>query len=229
MRIFEYSPFLHILTIIKIISFAAFLIVSFPSLINAQSPLNQMSRPTEDACFSSSRLATTMMQSTITRHEQLAREDRCLRSAQYIGAMSGSFMGLAHIYWSATGVSGIHGPFWKNVLTGLPSAVIGAYVGSRTTQWMTRRIMDGNPKPAKAALKGAAYGALNGAVILTASFVPILITGYYADTIHFNMSEDMILLKLIGSSVLGGTLYGGTIGAAVGALYGPSISVYMRF
>ena len=40
----------------------------------------------------------------------------------------------------------------RNVL-GPPSLV-----GARTIEWMTRQIMEGRPKPGKAALKGAAYG-----------------------------------------------------------------------
>jgi len=164
-----------------------------------------------------------------THNEPFSRENRCLQTGQWIGAISGSAMGLAHVYWSATGVSGIHGPFWKNLVTGIPSAVLGAYVGSKTTKWTTRQIMRGNPKPGRAAFRGAAYGAINGAIILTSSLVPLLITGYYADTIHFNLSDDLIILKLLGTATMGGILYGGTFGATVGALYGPCISLYMKF
>lgn len=143
--------------------------------------------------------------------------------------MSGSTMGFAHIYWRATGVSGIHGPFWKSLVTGIPSAVAGAYVGARSTEWMTRRIMEGSPKPGRAALKGAAYGAIDGAIVLTASVMPLLIIGHYMDTIDFNFDDDMILLKIIGAAAVGGILYGGIIGSTVGVVYGPCVSVYMKF
>ena len=176
-----------------------------------------------------SRLANTIQQSNITHNETGSREDRCIRTGQCIGAISGAFMGLAHIYWSATGVSGIYGPLWKNLITGIPSAILGAYVGAKTMKWSTRRIMKGDPKPGRAALKGAFYGAVSGTIILTASLAPLLITGYYMDTIHFNMSDDLMILKLLGTAAAGGIVYGGTFGAAVGVVYGPSISLYMKF
>ena len=37
------------------------------------------------------------------------------------------------------------------------------------------------------------------------------------------------LHEILGVSILGGALYGGTIGAGVGLVYGPCISFYMRF
>ncbi len=175
------------------------------------------------------RPATTILQYSTANNDHGSGEDRCIRTGQWIGAISGSAMGLACIYWRATGVSGVHGPFWKSLVTGIPSAIIGSYVGAKTTKWTIRRIMEGNPKPGRAALKGAAYGAIDGAIILTASMVPLLIIGHYTDTIHFNMSNDLIILKLLGASAMGGTLYGGMIGATVGAVYGPCISLYMKF
>lgn len=158
------------------------------------------------------------------------KEANCLKAGRWIGALSGSTMGILQIYWSATGMSGIYGPFWKNLVTGVPSAIIGAYVGANTTEWVTRQIMKGHPKPGLAILKGAAYGAVDGAIILAVSFVPLLITGHYMGTIHFNkIGNRWVALKLIKMSIIGGALYGGTIGAGVGAIYGPCISFYMRF
>lgn len=158
-----------------------------------------------------------------------SKESRCLKTARWVGAIAGSAEGLRHIYWSATGVSGIHGPFWKNLLTGVPSSILGAQVGIRTTEWTTKQIMKGTPKPCRAALKGAKYGAMNGAIILATSYAPLLIIGHYLDTIHFNFSDSLIIPKLLGLSVLGGSLYGGTIGATIGAISGPYISMYMEF
>ena len=142
---------------------------------------------TGDGCSMVPDPATAALFSNIMPDESSSREDRCLRTARWIGAMSGSTMGFAHIYWRATGVSGIHGPFWKSLVTGIPSAVAGAYVGARSTEWMTRRIMEGSPKPGRAALKGAAYGAIDGAIVLTASVMPLLIIGHYMDTIDFSV------------------------------------------
>jgi hypothetical protein len=138
------------------------------------------------------------------------------------------YLGFLQIYWSTTGVSGVYGPLWKNVVTGIPSSIVGACVGIKTTVWATEQIMKGSPRPGKATLRGALYGALDGAIILASSLIPLLIIGHYAGTIHFNLSDDYIVLKLLGSAMLGGTLYGGSIGLAVGALYGPCISIYLR-
>jgi len=62
--------------------------------------------------------------------------------------------------------------------------------------------MKGNPKPGRAALKGAAYVSIDGAIILSASMAPLFIIGHYTDTIHFNMSNDLIILKLLGASAM---------------------------
>ena len=169
------------------------------------------------------------LQSTLTDDQRVTRENRCLSTSRWIGALSGSFMGVAQLYWSATGVSGVHGSFGENLVTGIPSIVVGSYIGSKTTRWMTQKIMNGHPKPVHAALKGAAYGALTGAVILTSSFIPLLIIGHYVDTIEFNMSDDLIVLKLIGASALGGMAYGGTFGLVAGSISGPCISLYMHY
>jgi hypothetical protein len=138
-------------------------------------------------------------------------------------------MGIAQIYWSATNMSGVHGPLWKNVVTGLPSSLIGGYVGYNTSEWITKRFLDGNPKLGHAVLKGAIYGAIHGAVVFTASMVPLLVIGHYMETIQFNFDGDAMLFKVIGAAVLGGVAYGSTIGASIGIIYGPSLSIYMNF
>ncbi|MFC1485818.1 hypothetical protein ACFL55_02190 [Candidatus Latescibacterota bacterium] len=197
-----------------------------PVCLNAWGAGDQGDRSTP---FSPPRLEAWAVHSTLTDNQQAFREQRCLSTARWIGALSGSFMGVAQLCWSATGVSGVHGSFGKNLLTGIPSIIVGSYVGTRTTEWMTRKIMEGNPKPGNAALKGALYGAVNGTVILTASLIPLLIVGHYTETIHFNISDDMIVLKLIGASAAGGMVYGGTFGLLAGSVYGPCISMYMRY
>ena len=155
--------------------------------------------------------------------------NQSLKTGRILGIVMGSTMGIAQIYWSATNMSGVHGPLWKNVITGVPSSIIGGYVGYKTTEWTTGRILRGNPKPGRAMLKGALYGAVNGTIVLTASMMPLLVIGHYMDTIHFNFDNDMILFKLIGASIMGGLVYGGTFGASIGIIYGPSLSIYMEF
>jgi len=160
---------------------------------------------------------------------QAVKRERCLRAGRIIGGAAGSFMGMAQIYWSATGMSGVHGPVWKNVVTGVPSSLIGGYVGAKTTEWMAGKLLDDKPGPGRAVWRGALYGAAAGAVTFTAEMIPLLIIGHYMDTIHFNMDQDLIVFKLLGASVLGGLVYGGTFGAMGGAVYGPCISWYMDF
>lgn len=155
--------------------------------------------------------------------------NKCLKTGRVLGVVGGGVMGLAHIYWSATNMSGVHGPLWKNIVTGVPSSLIGGYVGYKTSEWTTKQILKGNPKPGKAILKGALYGGLGGAITFTATIVPLLVIGQYMETIQFNFDGDAILLKVIGAAVLGGIGYGATFGATIGIIYGPSLSIYMKF
>jgi len=157
------------------------------------------------------------------------RYNQCLKTGRILGAAIGSTMGIAQIYWSATNMSGVHGPLWKNVVTGVPSSIIGGYVGYRASEWATEQILRGNPKLGQSILRGAYYGAIDGAITFTASMLPLLVIGHYMDTIRFNFNKEMILLKLIGTGVLGGIAYGGVFGAAIGIVYGPSLSIYMQF
>jgi hypothetical protein len=155
--------------------------------------------------------------------------NKCLKTGRVLGVVGGGTIGLAHIYWSATNMSGVHGPLWKNILTGVPSSVIGGYVGYKTSEWATKQILKGNPKPGKAILKGAFYGGIDGAVTFTASLIPLLIIGHYMETIEFNFDGDAILLQVIGAAVLGGIGYGGMFGVSLGIIYGPTLSIYMKF
>lgn len=165
----------------------------------------------------------------ITTNNFNYKYNKCLKTGRIFSTVAGSTMGIAQIYWSATNMSGVHGPLWKNIVTGVPSTLIGGYVGNRTSGWITRKFLEGNPKPGTAIFKGALYGAIHGTTILTASMVPLLVVGHYMDTIHFNFEGDEILFKVIGAAVLGGIVYGCTLGATFGIIYGPSLSIYMNF
>ena len=110
------------------------------------------------------------------------KENNCIKTGQILGIAAGSFMGTMTMYWKATGESGVHGPFWKSVVTAIPSILVGSYVGSKTSEWATKRMIKGHPNVAMALLKGAGYGALQGAVIFTASLVPLFIVGHYLGT-----------------------------------------------
>jgi hypothetical protein len=155
--------------------------------------------------------------------------NKCIKFGRTLGVVGGGTMGLAHIYWSTTNMSGTSEPLWKNVVTGVPSSLIGGYVGYKTSEWTTKQILKGNPKPGKAILKGALYGGIGGAITFTASVVPLLVIGQYMETIQFNFDGDAILFKVIGTAVLGGIGYGGLFGANIGIIYGPSLSIYMKF
>jgi hypothetical protein len=155
--------------------------------------------------------------------------NQSLKIGRILGAVGGGTMGLAHIYWSATNMTESNEPLWKNIATGVPSSLIGGYVGYKTTEWATKQILKGNPKPGEALLRGALYGGIDGAVTFTASILPLFIIGHYMETIQFNFNGDEMLLGLIGTSILGGIGYGGTFGATIGMIYGPSLSIYMEF
>lgn len=151
--------------------------------------------------------------------------NQCLKTGRWTGAITGSTIGLLHFYW----LSMDENLSWKVAAIGIPATIVSTYVGMRSTEWATKQIMKGKPKPWQAALKGALYGAIDGAIILTVSYIPFFITGHYLGKVDFNFSYDLIILKIVGVSILGGALYGGTFGATLGLIYGPSLSIYMKF
>ena len=165
----------------------------------------------------------------ITTDDFNYKYNKCLKTGRVLGVVGGGTMGLAHIYWSATNMSGTSEPLWKNIVTGVPSSLIGGYVGYKTSEWATKQILKGNPKPGKAILKGALYGGIGGAITFTASIVPLFVIAQYMETIQFNFDSEEMILGLVGTSILGGIGYGGTYGATIGIIYGPSLSIYMKF
>ena len=148
-----------------------------------------------------------------------------IQTGRWIGTISGAGIGLLHLYW----LSMDEGLTWKVAATGVPAIFAAAYVGMLSTEWATTQIMTGNPRLWEAALKGAIFGAIDGAIILSVSYLPFFITGHYLGTVHFNYSSDWIILKIIGNTILGGIGYGGLLGAIAGGISGPIISVYMGF
>lgn len=203
------------------------LIFAFPYLLKAKIPFHPNSGSTDDKYIMAPNPATAILLSSVSPDETSSRENRCLQTAKWIGAIAGSAMGLMHLYWRATGVSGTYGPMWKNMVTALPSVMIGAYVGARSTEWATRRMIKGNPKPGKAALKGVAYGFIDGAIIGTACLIPLLTMGHTTGTIKFR--EGLGIIEIIGAATMGGIIFGGMTGATIGIVYGPCVSVYMKF
>ena len=156
----------------------------------------------------------------------LTKEDRCLRAGKTLGAISGSSMGLFALYLGIKG-DDMEGPFWKTLAISIPTIAIGAYVGARGTEWATRQIMKSHPKVAASALKGVAYGVVDGALIGIANMVPLLTLGHLIGAINF--SDDVGILEVIATSTFGGAIFGGMIGATVGLVYGPAISLYMKY
>ena len=157
------------------------------------------------------------------------KERNCIQTGRIIGALAGSTMGALTIYCRAKGISGVRGPVWKSYVTGIPSIMIGSYVGSRMSEWTTKRIIKGNPNVGKGFLKGGAYGALDGAITLISSLIPLFLVGHYTDTIKINTEGSSAILNILEMSVLGGAGYGGIFGAGIGAAYGTGISLYLRF
>jgi len=137
-------------------------------------------------------------------------------------------MGLMQIYWFAMGKSGIHGTLWMNIFTGVPAAIIGAWVGVLITEWVTKQIIIGNPNLAAAALRGLLYGLLAGVVIGAACMVPLLTIGHYMGTIQFFAEGSYVFVKILGTGAMGGGIFGGMIGAAAGVVYGPGITWYIQ-
>jgi len=57
---------------------------------------------------------------SITTDNLNYKYNKCLIIGRTLGVVGGGTMGLAHIYWSTTNMSGVHGPLWKNIVTGVP-------------------------------------------------------------------------------------------------------------
>lgn len=66
-----------------------------------------------------SSLAIIVLLSDTKPDELSYKESRCLKTAQWVGAMSGSALGLLHFYWLRA-ASEPHSPFWKDFATGIP-------------------------------------------------------------------------------------------------------------
>jgi len=132
------------------IAFISVLIISFPLSVNAQSSLvhHQINILTRRGQFieplqlmqqgSINRPLranyTNFLPTNATSKTTSSREARCLQKGRWLGAASGCTMGLLQIYWSATGVSGIHGSFLENLATGIPSSIVSGYVGMKSTE-----------------------------------------------------------------------------------------------
>jgi hypothetical protein len=158
--------------------------------------------------------------------QQTAREEQCLRTARLVGALGGSTVGLITLY-AGTFLDDIEGPYWKTLAIGVPTTVVGVWVGIRGTEWATRKLLAGRDKVPGAAGRGLLYGLLDGALIGSASFVTALTIGHLTGGIEFN--DDPGLLEVMGMGLLGGVLFGGLDGATVGVVCGPCISLYMDF
>lgn len=157
---------------------------------------------------------------------QAGRESRCLQTGRVFGAVVGSSIGLFALYQGIKG-DDINPPFWRTLAVSIPTTIAGAWVGMRGTEWAVRKVMKTRPGIGESALRGILYGALDGALIGTTGFVTALTIGHLTNAITFN--DDMGLLGTVGTAVLGGVLFGGMTGAVVGLVYGPGISIYMKF
>ncbi len=154
------------------------------------------------------------------------RRERVLRTSQWAGLVAGAGISTLHLYW----LTQDKGTGWKVWAIALPPILISSCVGMVTTRWAARQIMKGDPKPGKALLKGALYGAIDGTIILVASYLPLFITGHYLHVIHFNTIEgNYMLIKIVGVTIAGSVAYGGTVGLISGAAAGPAISLYLKF
>lgn len=202
------------------------LFLSLPAFASAQNPLTSFGLPS----YSSNFHTILAPSATTTKHSLSARENQCLRTGQWIGLFTGAGLGILHTYWSIKYTPDKNIPIWKHLVAGIPATLISSYVGSKTMRWATDRIMAGKPKPLFAVFKGAFYGAIAGTIILASNYIPLFVASHYLGTIHFNKIHGRYqVLKLIGISILGSVAYGGTFGAIAGAVYGPCISLYLKF
>lgn len=171
-------------------------------------------------------ILTTLFATIKAGEDGTQKEEKVLNISKWVGGIAGGGISLVHLYW----MIGDNGLTWKVAATGIPPILIAGYVGTISTKWAAEQIMKGNPAKGKAVLKGIFYGAIDGSIILFSSYLPLFLTGYYLDIIHFNnLSGGFIPLKILGIVAIGSIAYGGSVGAIAGALSGPIISSYMEF
>ncbi len=153
------------------------------------------------------------------------RINRCLRTGRIVGALAGGTPGAAVLWFGTQGE--MEGPYWKTLVTGIPGALCGAWVGARGTEWLTRKLLHARRGILGSALRGAYWGFLDGALTGIAATVPILGIGHLTGAIEFN--RKIGLLEVVGLAAAGGALYGGIYGTTAGFVIGPGISIYMDF
>ena len=171
-------------------------------------------------------LAALIPVSQMNQETELDRAEQVKRTGQWVGLLAGAGISTLHLYWMTQD----RGTGWKVWATGIPPILISSYVGMVTTRWASEQIMKERPKPGKALLKGALFGAIDGSIILAASYLPLFVVGHYLGIIHFNNIEgNFMLFKIIGITLVGSMAYGGSVGAIAGGISGPVISLYMKF
>ena len=142
------------------------------------------------------------------------------KTTEFLCITSGMLTGTAHIIWSSTGAVDTGTPLYTDILSSVPSLAAGIYTGSMISQWLSDRMNNNYNDPYLIFLfKGILYSSLSGAVILTASIMPLFITSYYTGSIDFNFDAGQGISGLVISSLAGGTGYGLVSGAVFGSIY----------
>ncbi len=157
-----------------------------------------------------------------------SREQRTIRIAKWIGAIGGCWWGLLVLIGKVIGFGPgayTEGRWGLAFIVSIPSAVIGAYVGMKVVEKLTKVAIKGSRKLAMALLKGVGFGAIAGAIILIISWEIFYILSYYLGILHFK-SEGIIYI--VTAVLAMGLVVGGMIGAVAGLLLGLFFYFYLR-
>lgn len=78
--------------------------------------------------------------------------------------------------------------------------------------------------------RGIFYEAIAGIATGAAEMAPLMLTGYYMETIQFNdLSGPAKPLRVAAMGLAGGAMYGGAWGLMLGTVYGPGVTLYLAY
>lgn len=149
-----------------------------------------------------------------------ARAERCIRVWTWLGGVGGALWGLAWLAGAITGTSPGYDeqePLWHAFAVCVPSAIIGAWVGSRAGSKACRSLTDPpHHGLVMTMLLGGALAGVVGAAAVASAFVPFFVIGDLIGAIEF-WQQDPFQIAL-GS---------GVYGAAIGLLGGVAIGLFL--
>ena len=152
------------------------------------------------------------------------REKRVINAGEKLGIVQGLSFGSFCIN-DITRNYRINSNIKLAILTGT-TLTINYFLGKKLGNITSTRIVSTSPEPLYAMGQGAAYGAIDGAIIGSVSYLSMLTLGYLTNTFEFGYDQNFG--QLARNGIVVGTYLGGSVGLVWG-IYGISISLYIGY